>query len=89
MCFFFFHFSPELSSEDRVRQLLDRPSVRELLARRARSAELNCRIQIPDTLPAVYKPEETFEEYPPPPSYDSVAANAAYEPPPPYEERTS
>jgi hypothetical protein len=82
-----YFFSPEITSELRVRELLDRPSVRELLASRARTAELDSRIQIPvqvPVLPAVRKPDD---EYPPPPSYESVAVYAMYEPPPPYQER--
>jgi hypothetical protein len=82
--------SPETSSEQRVRELLDRPSVRELLATRARNAELDARIAIPAGSAAgpggpFRKPEDRLEDYPPPPSYDSVAVYTMYEPPPPYQ----
>ena len=90
------NFSPEpIGEQQRVRELLGRPSVRELLATRARNAELDTRIPVPipptfDIVSAsAHKPDTRIpEDYPPPPSYDSVAAvYPIYEPPPPYQER--
>ena len=84
---FFLFSSPEITSELRVRELLDRPSVRELLASRARTAELDSRIQIAGPVQAVPAGRKPDDDYPPPPSYESVAVYALYEPPPPYQER--